>query len=135
MSRIEKVEKELHLVEAAATLAIRLEKERQRFGSIETYVRAQLPQDCQALVLSMVEMFAAEQVKVYEIRYPRDWWEALKDRWAPVWFSRRYPVVYRTHVIDIKVIWQGFKPDPETLKFGPFLPHVLYRWDAPPESE
>src|SRR5678809_654895 len=25
--------------------------------------------------------------------YPADWWQALKERFAPKWFLRRYPVL------------------------------------------
>jgi hypothetical protein len=26
------------------------------------------------------------------VRYPADWWEAVKDRWFPRWAKRRWPV-------------------------------------------
>lgn len=28
-------------------------------------------------------------------RIPADWWEAVKERWAPAWALRRWPVRYR----------------------------------------
>lgn len=34
----------------------------------------------------------AEKVKTETIRWPATWIEAIKDRWAPAWFRRRYPV-------------------------------------------
>jgi hypothetical protein len=27
-------------------------------------------------------------------RYPADWWQAIKERFAPEWFKRRWPVRY-----------------------------------------
>ena len=33
------------------------------------------------------------------IRYPKDWWEAVKERWFPVWLIKKFPVQYT--VIDI----------------------------------
>ena len=30
-----------------------------------------------------------------EIKFPKDWWEAFKERWFPKWLRRKYPVVYR----------------------------------------
>jgi hypothetical protein len=29
------------------------------------------------------------------VAFPADWWEALKARWAPEWFKKRYPVNFR----------------------------------------
>lgn len=29
-----------------------------------------------------------------EIKYPKDWWEALKERFFPKWLLRRFPVEY-----------------------------------------
>lgn len=34
--------------------------------------------------------------KKIEIQWPHDWWQALKLRFAPWWFRRRYPVQYET---------------------------------------
>lgn len=30
-----------------------------------------------------------------EEQWPQDWWEAVKDRWAPHWFLRRWPVKWK----------------------------------------
>ena len=27
---------------------------------------------------------------------PTDWWQAVKQRWAPAWFTKRYPIKYDT---------------------------------------
>ena len=27
-------------------------------------------------------------------KYPRDWWEAVKERWFPAWALKRWPVLY-----------------------------------------
>jgi hypothetical protein len=48
----------------------------------------------------------AENVK--EIKYPRDWWQAVKERWLPDWLRRRFPVVYVR--VNIKAIYQNFRP-------------------------
>jgi len=26
--------------------------------------------------------------------YPRDWWQAFKERWYPEWAKRKWPIVY-----------------------------------------
>ena len=28
----------------------------------------------------------------HSMEFPENWWEALKDAWAPVWFRKRWPV-------------------------------------------
>ena len=33
-------------------------------------------------------------VELANQRFPRDWWESVKERFAPGWFLRRWPVVY-----------------------------------------
>ncbi len=37
----------------------------------------------------------AERIDIEE-KWPADWWQAVKDRWAPAWFLKRYPVQYKT---------------------------------------
>jgi hypothetical protein len=43
-------------------------------------------------------------------RYPRDWWQAFRERWFPRWWLSRRPVDYEEIDID----------EP---KFGPVCPH------------
>lgn len=44
------------------------------------------------------------------IRYPADWWQALKERFAPAWFRDRYPVVFIEHTITLKEIYPNARP-------------------------
>lgn len=30
-------------------------------------------------------------------KYPENWWEAVKERWAPKWFLKKYPVSYTVY--------------------------------------
>jgi hypothetical protein len=39
-----------------------------------------------------------DKICIYH-KYPKDWWEALKERWFPEWAKKRWPVEYV--VIDI----------------------------------
>ena len=43
------------------------------------------------------------------IDYPRDWWEAFKNRWFPRWALRRWPVMYTRHRITPQTIYQNLK--------------------------
>ena len=48
----------------------------------------------QSLIIQLVASFPAVLKETISIKYPRNWWEALKERFAPEWFKRAYPVDY-----------------------------------------
>jgi hypothetical protein len=31
--------------------------------------------------------------ELVDVSFPRDWWQAFKDRWFPQWLKRRFPVM------------------------------------------
>lgn len=35
-------------------------------------------------------------------KYPSNWWQAVRERWAPTWWLKRYPVVYTTPVATVR---------------------------------
>ncbi len=41
------------------------------------------------------------------VRWPADWWEALKLRFAPYWFTVRYPVRWHTTIITRHDLYPG----------------------------
>jgi hypothetical protein len=88
----------------------------------ETYVKVFLPQDIHGLVMTMVSLFAAENIKDVTIKVPLNWWEHFKEASAPQMWLDRWPVKYRVHHIAVKAIWQGYKPPPG--EYGPFLCYV-----------
>ncbi len=49
-------------------------------------------------------------ISIHE-EWPRDWWQAFKDRWFPLWALTRWPVRYQT--IDV-----------EEVRHGPLCPHL-----------
>jgi len=56
------------------------------------------------LVLMMDRFVWAQQVEESraELRAPRDWWQAFKERWFPATVLRRWPVQYRRQVAELK---------------------------------
>ena len=49
------------------------------------------------LVYQLTTLFLSREERVdIDERWPADWIEAVKERWAPAWFLRRWPVRYRT---------------------------------------
>lgn len=51
------------------------------------------------LILMQDVLVQREQIA----QYPSDWWQAVKQRFAPAWFLRRYPVMKTT--IDMTVLY------------------------------
>jgi hypothetical protein len=43
--------------------------------------------------------------KKVEFKYPADWWEAVKERFAPAWFLKRYPVKYTHKEFQVKATY------------------------------
>lgn len=117
----------LHIVEAAATHVVSRMDLLNRLGGLDHYVRTILPSNMDALVIQIHSLFAADNIKNVEVRYPKDWWEALKERFAPSWFTRHSPVRYHITTVDIKAIWAGYQAPEGAKKWGPFLPYSLER--------
>lgn len=51
-----------------------------------------------------------EKLKGKIIKHPRDWWQAFKERWFPVWALDRWPVEYTVHTVTFDVVYPDFKP-------------------------
>lgn len=51
----------------------------------------------------------SEKVRRQTIKFPRDWWQAFKERWFPNWLLNRYPVDYHIVDIDVNAIYPGFR--------------------------
>lgn len=41
----------------------------------------------------------------YQVQYPADWLEAAKERWAPAWLRRRWPVRYTKVIRSIEAVY------------------------------
>ena len=61
-------------------------------------LKAVVPQTMNMLVVQMLNTVAGERVK--EIKYPLDWWQAIKERWFPKFILKRFPVKWHTFKID-----------------------------------
>jgi len=46
-------------------------------------------------------------------RYPRNWWQMLKEQYAPDWFLQRWPVIKTEIVFDLKLLYpMGLEAQP-----------------------
>ncbi len=74
------------------------------------------------IVCTIRQRILGEQLKRIEIRYPSDWWQALKARWYPDWAKRRWPVRHQCHIVDVKALYPKISiPDRE--------PAINVDWD------
>ena len=64
-------------------------------GRIEDWVADRIIYTLRTYILGAGE----EKVECYE-RWPTDWLEAFKERWAPRWALKRWPVRYAEHQIN-----------------------------------
>jgi hypothetical protein len=60
-------------------------------------------------LIEMKGFFAGEHVSDHFISYPKDWWQAFKDRWFPKWLKWKYPIKLSVHKFEYKVIYDNFK--------------------------
>lgn len=51
----------------------------------------------------------SREQQVQTIRYPSDWWQALKERWFPERALKRWPVIYKTFRYSIKVLYPDLR--------------------------
>jgi hypothetical protein len=67
--------------------------------------RAALDELTASVVLSFRARVAGERLKTETIRFPADWWEAVKERWFPAWAKRRWPVSYRVVTMEARGLY------------------------------
>lgn len=59
------------------------------------------------LILSLRTEVMAEKIAEETIIYPKDWWQAFKERWFGKYLKKWYPVIYK------KIIVKGYATYPE----------------------
>jgi len=60
----------------------------------------------------------------YTFKCPLDWWQAVKDRFAPTWFKRKWPVEFRTEVVDVTCVYPDMKISIPTRQHRLFVQRV-----------
>lgn len=51
----------------------------------------------------------SEKLGKHKVSYPRDWWEALKQRFAPRWLLRKWPVQFTIVVLEARALYPDFQ--------------------------
>ena len=61
------------------------------------------------VVMRLVAMVPAQPTKPVSYKYPANWWEHVKERFAPKWFLKRFPVEYEIYSVEAKVFYPQIK--------------------------
>ncbi len=54
-------------------------------------------------------LWGQEEFKSDLVRYPVDWWQHLKERFAPRWAVKRWPIVYMVKKMDVGYVYEDLK--------------------------
>lgn len=58
-----------------------------------------------AAIYRLSGMVLSRCVESVKIEYPKDWWQALRGRFAPTWWLKRHPVLMTTRTFEAKEIF------------------------------
>ena len=62
------------------------------------------------MILRIKGFVWGEELEPRTIKYPRDWWQAFKQRWFPEWALKRWPVMNTTLHISAAILYPGIVP-------------------------
>lgn len=86
------------------------------------------------IVIELIREIGAWRGEAYRIvRWPADWWQAIKDRFFPAWAKRKWPIVYEVRRFEAARLLPNL-PLPADLSRGSFP--VIYleeRTEAAPD--
>lgn len=57
-----------------------------------------------------VSVYGKEHPDRHVVRFPADWWQAVKERFAPAWFRDRWPVVFTEITVSLKEHYPDIEP-------------------------
>ena len=57
------------------------------------------------VIMRIVQEVYGQQLEQIECKYPRNWKESVKERFAPEWFKRHYPVKYTITTLTAKELY------------------------------
>ena len=94
------IEKQIMLESHALTIQTVIQQEIAR-ELVNAPQVAVFPLLADKLGLRITALLAAQQLA--KIKYPCNWWEAVKERWLPRWAKACFPVQYT--IYDLKAIY------------------------------
>ena len=62
------------------------------------------------IIIELTTSIASEKVGREIIKYPKDWFEAFKERWFPTKLLKFFPVIYTEKDIQYTAVYPDFRP-------------------------
>ena len=63
----------------------------------------------QLLLRLRASVYGLEHPKKHVVEYPKTWWDAVKVRFAPAWFLRKWPAEYVVVTASLSETYPGLK--------------------------
>ena len=65
------------------------------------------------IAVLVVQAVLGEKLREIESKWPADWWQAVRERWVPAWWLRRWPVRYKRERIEAWTVYPSM-PKPRS---------------------
>lgn len=62
-------------------------------------------QIAEELAVELHKILCGEVLEKATISYPKDWWEAVKERFFPLWLRRKFPVEYTVRTMEAIAVY------------------------------
>jgi len=57
------------------------------------------------LIITAECSIASQRLDAFTVKYPENWIEAIKERWAPRWLLNKYPIKYHQKIYEVKAYY------------------------------
>lgn len=77
-------------------------------------------------IVRVMNEIAVRRLEKIEYKWPKDWKEAAKERFAPKWFKEKWPVVYevKNHLIHVHYPDYDIKGNPHIVVVETNMPRI-----------
>lgn len=90
----------------------------------ERDVTARIDDTANYMVARLEVTLLGREVERVTAQWPADWWQAVRERWAPAWWLKRHPVKYQR--IDRPVYNVCPHMNVPANQYGPTSRHVMF---------
>jgi len=78
---------------------------------VESMVDLEVDRMADHIAADLTGIVLGHKFQHHEVKYPADWWQAVKERWFPRWAKKRWPVVYIVRVFDAAALYPDFRTE------------------------
>lgn len=73
--------------------------------AIVPQVRVLIDNMLDGIIISVRQSILSQQIDSVAVIHPADWWQAVKEEFAPEWFLERWPVEYNKTVVEVRAVY------------------------------